>query len=198
MFSPSHAGPTCATAPTMPTAPWHPTSTISRISSSTTGRGTSSTFMNRYWVADRGANSHLWAHEYNKHGTCINTLAPACYGDSYRTGVEVVDYFVRAASLFRTLDTFTALEQAGIVPLARAALPARRRACHAGALQRRPGRAAVHRPGQRHPSRGGGTYISCRAACRLASFVPAQDLGDKGDAGNCAPRVRYPPKAARG
>ncbi|KAJ8125080.1 hypothetical protein O1611_g8558 [Lasiodiplodia mahajangana] len=72
--------------------------------------------MNRYWVASYGTNEHLWAHEFNKHGTCINTLAPSCYGESYTPGVEVVDYFVRAFGLFRMLDTFRALQRVGIEP----------------------------------------------------------------------------------
>jgi ribonuclease T2 len=48
--------------------------------------------------------------------TCINTLAPSCYGDTYTPGVEVVDFFTRTVELFKTLDPYTALANAGITP----------------------------------------------------------------------------------
>lgn len=57
--------------------------------------------MNRYWLPDRGSAEHFWQHEWRKHGTCINTLSPRCYGDSYREGDEVVDYFRRAVEVFK-------------------------------------------------------------------------------------------------
>lgn len=72
--------------------------------------------MNEYWLPNSGTAEHFWEHEWNKHGTCINTLSPSCYGADYSTGVEVVDFFVRAVELFKSLDTFAALEAAGIVP----------------------------------------------------------------------------------
>ncbi|KAL3419329.1 ribonuclease t2 [Phlyctema vagabunda] len=72
--------------------------------------------MNEYWLPNRGSTENFWEHEWNKHGTCVNTLAPACYGDSYKVGDEVVDFFTRAVDVFRGLDTFKALQEAGIVP----------------------------------------------------------------------------------
>lgn len=153
-------------------------------------------FMDRYWVADRGPNSHLWAHEWNKHGTCINTLSPACYGGAYRAGVEVVDYFTRAASLFRTLDTYTALEQAAITPslLRRYPLAAVR-----GALERfSGGRVVLRCAGPRTDVLHEVWYVYfLKGSLQSGELVPAQDLGDKGDAGNCAPWLRYQPKVRR-
>lgn len=72
--------------------------------------------MQTYWLPDRGTSENFWEHEWNKHGTCINTLSPSCYGDSYTAGIEVVDFFARTVGLFRTLDSYAALEKAGIVP----------------------------------------------------------------------------------
>lgn len=86
-------------------------------------------FMDDYWPALDGDNPHLWAHEWNKHGTCISTLEPACYADddgadrfksvaptTTAAPVDVLDYFVQTTSLFRTLDTYAVLADAGILP----------------------------------------------------------------------------------
>jgi len=73
-------------------------------------------YMNEYWLPNLGTAEHFWQHEWNKHGTCINTLSPSCYGSSYSTGIEVVDFFTRTVQLFKSLDTFKALAEAGIVP----------------------------------------------------------------------------------
>ncbi|KAK6595768.1 ribonuclease t2 [Botrytis cinerea] len=73
-------------------------------------------YMHEYWLPNRGSAETFWEHEMNKHGTCVNTLAPACYGDKYEAGDEVVDFFTRAVGLFKELDTYKALEKAGIVP----------------------------------------------------------------------------------
>ena len=152
--------------------------------------------MNRYWVANRGSNSHLWAHEYNKHATCINTLAPSCYGDAYAAGVEVVDYFTRAVSLFRLLDTYTVLQRAGIAPS-----PARRYplADVVAALERfSGGRVVVRCSGAMRDTLHEVWYVYfVQGSLQSGEMVPAQDLGDRGDAGNCFPWVRYLPKVEK-
>ncbi|EXJ88933.1 hypothetical protein A1O3_01997 [Capronia epimyces CBS 606.96] len=85
-------------------------------------------FMAKYWLALDGNHPHLWAHEWNKHGTCISTLEPACYagngdgdgGDELdptaKVNVDVFDYVVQTTSLFKTLDTYAVLADAGILP----------------------------------------------------------------------------------
>ncbi|KAI1864969.1 uncharacterized protein JN550_008515 [Neoarthrinium moseri] len=145
-------------------------------------------FMNRYWVAKYGGNAHLWAHEYNKHATCINTLAPSCYGDSYSAGLEVVDYFVRAFGLFRMLDTYVALQQAGIEPdhdktydldLIRNTLED-----FSG------GKVVLHCTGRRHDRLHEAWYVYfVQGSLQSGEFVPAKD-SFKGDKSNCAQKVR--------
>ncbi|KAM7186527.1 putative ribonuclease T2 precursor [Naviculisporaceae sp. PSN 640] len=158
-------------------------------------------FMNRYWLANSGPNSRLWEHEFNKHGTCINTLAPKCYQDaqSYTPGIEVVDYFTRATALFRTLDTYHALEKAGIVPHARRHYPL---VDIQSALEQFSGGRVVLRCGG---GRGGGSVLHeawyvyfVKGSLQTGEFIPARDLGKEGDAGNCAPWVKYLPKRRLG
>ena len=86
--------------------------------------------MLKYWLPNRGTPESFWHHEWNKHGTCVNTLAPRCYSNGgrddgedeglltgeYKEGQELVDYFQRAVTLFSQLDTFKALADAGIHP----------------------------------------------------------------------------------
>jgi ribonuclease I len=57
--------------------------------------------MNSYWLPNSGTAESFWEHEWNKHGTCINTLAPGCYGDDYQVGDEVVDFFNKAVETFK-------------------------------------------------------------------------------------------------
>lgn len=61
-------------------------------------------FMNTYWLPNRGSAEHFWQHEWSKHGTCINTLSPSCYGDGYTAGQEVVDFFTRTIDLFKVIS----------------------------------------------------------------------------------------------
>ncbi|KAJ2362790.1 Ribonuclease T2-like, partial [Coemansia sp. RSA 2611] len=52
-----------------------------------------------------------------KHGTCVTTLHPRCYGqDSYAPQQEVGDYFRSVLDLRAKFDVFQALNASGIVP----------------------------------------------------------------------------------
>jgi ribonuclease T2 len=62
-------------------------------------------YMNIYWKGINGDES-LWMHEWAKHGTCVSTLEPKCYGHRYKETEEVVDYFAKAVEVFQTLDTY--------------------------------------------------------------------------------------------
>ncbi|KAK9378220.1 ribonuclease T2-like protein [Kockiozyma suomiensis] len=75
------------------------------------------TSMRDSWKAYQGADDRLWTHEWNKHGTCISTLAPQCYGEEDNTtATPMIEYFSRAVDLHSTLDTYSALADAGIIP----------------------------------------------------------------------------------
>ncbi|KAK4169128.1 ribonuclease T2 [Cladorrhinum sp. PSN259] len=153
-------------------------------------------FMSRYWLADRGPHPHLWEHEFNKHATCINTLAPACYGSDHLPGMEVVDYFTRAAAMFRTLDTYHALEEFGIVPHPRKHYPL---ADVQKALEEYSGGKVVLRCGGRGDVLHEAWYhYFVRGSLQTGEFIPAKYMGKNGDAGNCAPWIKYLPKRHKG
>lgn len=72
-------------------------------------------FMRKYWLDVDGTGAAvdpaepdqgLWKHEWDKHGTCMSTLVPGCYGAGYRPAMEAADYFKATVQLFRRLDTF--------------------------------------------------------------------------------------------
>ncbi|KAI8291543.1 hypothetical protein K4K60_001632 [Colletotrichum sp. SAR11_57] len=153
--------------------------------------------MERYWVAAYGTNNHLWAHEYNKHASCINTLSIRCYGESYDAGVEVVDYFTRAFALFKQLDTFTALERAGIVPSREKTYPIKD---VTKTLERLSGGKVVLRCSGRKRDVLHEAWYSyfLKGSLQTGQFVPASELGEHGDANNCADSVRYVPKRCKG
>ncbi|KAJ5131396.1 uncharacterized protein N7515_007435 [Penicillium bovifimosum] len=79
------------------------------------GRDSLLDYMDKYWIDIDGDNESFWSHEWNKHGTCINTLEPSCYSD-YSAQEEVGDYFEKVVDLFKGLDTYKALSAAGITP----------------------------------------------------------------------------------
>jgi ribonuclease T2 len=142
--------------------------------------------------ASSGTNDHLWAHEYNKHATCINTLAPTCYGNGYAPGVEVVDYFVRAFSMFRMLDTYRALAQVGIEPDFRKIY--RLADIHEALEDFSGGRVILKRTGRHHNVLHEAWYVYfVKGSLQSGELVPAKD-SFKGDHGNCASEVRYLPK----
>ncbi|KAH8588132.1 ribonuclease T2-like protein [Bisporella sp. PMI_857] len=72
-------------------------------------------YMNTYWKDYQGNDESFWEHEWDKHGTCISTLEPSCY-NGYTGQEEVVDYFGIAVELFKGLDSYATLANAGIIP----------------------------------------------------------------------------------
>ncbi|KAL8367029.1 hypothetical protein RB595_007606 [Gaeumannomyces hyphopodioides] len=164
-------------------------------------------FMDRYWLSNRGSNEGLWEHEWNKHGTCINTLAASCYSPAAASGtvaaaanpgeLAVVDYFTRAVALFKSLDTFTALQKAGITPSSRTHYPL---VDVQAALERHVGggKVVLRCAGGRRGTilREAWYHFFVQGSLQSGEFVPAKDPPSH-DAGNCAPWVRYMPKRGR-
>jgi ribonuclease T2 len=63
-------------------------------------------YMQTYWQPDNSHEDSFWNHEWSKHGTCVSTMEPECYGDDYRRGEEVPVYFRRTIELFQGLNTY--------------------------------------------------------------------------------------------
>ncbi|KAJ9647175.1 Ribonuclease T2 precursor (RNase T2) [Coniosporium apollinis] len=72
-------------------------------------------YMSTYWKPYQGSDETFWKHEWDKHGTCINTMKPECYADHVPTQ-EVADYFQKAVDLFKELPSYQWLAEADIVP----------------------------------------------------------------------------------
>ncbi|EPS25161.1 Ribonuclease T2 [Penicillium oxalicum] len=79
------------------------------------GRDDLLSYMQDYWVDINGDDESFWAHEWGKHGTCINTINPECYSN-YSPQEEVGQFFQKVVDLFQGLDTYQALADAGIRP----------------------------------------------------------------------------------
>ncbi|CAK9441334.1 uncharacterized protein LODBEIA_P52030 [Lodderomyces beijingensis] len=78
--------------------------------------------MKRYWintlksnVADQ-ASIALWEHEYNKHGTCMNTLNPPCFDSGFKEHEQAVNFYKKTVEIWSQLDTYEFLAAAGIYP----------------------------------------------------------------------------------
>lgn len=54
-------------------------------------------------------------HEWNKHGTCINTVKPSCFS-RYKSGEDVLAYIKRVVSLYQGLPTYKLLAAHDIFP----------------------------------------------------------------------------------
>jgi ribonuclease T2 len=76
-------------------------------------------YMKDNWkgLPDKG-DEYLWTHEFNKHGTCVNTIHPDCYGAEFKPNQNIYDYLRIATELHKTLPTYTYLAAAGITPSA--------------------------------------------------------------------------------
>lgn len=72
-------------------------------------------YMEDNWKDYQGNDESFWAHEWNKHGTCMSPLEPRCYSD-FKPTEEVVDYFKSTVKLHKSLPSYEWLAEAGIVP----------------------------------------------------------------------------------
>ncbi|KAI9296297.1 ribonuclease T2 [Neoconidiobolus thromboides FSU 785] len=72
--------------------------------------------LNKYWGSYKGDNPGFWTYEWGKHGTCVTTLDPKCYGDKYQPGQEVIEYFKKVLQLRKEYDLYKVFKQSGLVP----------------------------------------------------------------------------------
>ncbi|EGV62544.1 ribonuclease T2-like [Yamadazyma tenuis] len=78
--------------------------------------------MKTYWVNTESSNvagdsdEELWAHEYNKHGTCMNTVRPECFTGVYKQYDAAVEFWQKVTKVWDGLNTYEFLESASIVP----------------------------------------------------------------------------------
>ncbi|KAI9148459.1 Ribonuclease T2-like [Paramyrothecium foliicola] len=79
------------------------------------GKSALVTYMKTYWQANNRSPEDFWQHEWSSHGTCVSTLDPKCY-TGYSKGEEAADYFQVTVDLFKKLNTYQALANAGITP----------------------------------------------------------------------------------
>jgi ribonuclease T2 len=111
--------------------------------------------------------------------------------------MEVVDYFTRAFQLFRTLDTYTALTQADIAPtddkLYSLSSVQETLEEYSG------GRVILRCRGPKSDILHEAWYVYfVKGSLQSGIFIPAKDLGENGDKGNCAESVHYLPKKCPG
>ncbi|KAI8983749.1 ribonuclease T2-like protein [Pilobolus umbonatus] len=69
-----------------------------------------------YWPSYKGDNNWFWSHEWTKHGTCVSTLRPSCYGTTYKKYDDVLEYFEKVLTLRDEYDLFGALNLNGVSP----------------------------------------------------------------------------------
>ena len=125
--------------------------------------------MQEYWKAGYGSDEHLWEHEWGKHGTCISTLNPPCYGDGYKGQEEVVTYFNTTVKLYETLPTYVWLAEAGITPSFTATYALKD---VVGALQRKHDGLPIVRCGQKAELREVWYYFLLNGTVQHGSWVP--------------------------
>ncbi|RCK64766.1 Ribonuclease T2-like 1-A [Candida viswanathii] len=71
--------------------------------------------LSKYWKNINSNDQLLWAHEWNKHGTCFSTIKPSCY-TSFTTNENVYDFVKILYNLWATVPTYKWLAAAGITP----------------------------------------------------------------------------------
>ncbi|KAF9428792.1 ribonuclease T2-like [Podila epigama] len=71
--------------------------------------------LDTYWSSYKGDNNAFWAHEWNKHGTCVSNLAPSCHSN-FVSDQDVYHYFSKTLELRAQYNLFAALAAKGIHP----------------------------------------------------------------------------------
>lgn len=94
---------------------------LTGLISQTFGRPDLLKAMTKYWINSGGSNVvgdsiSLWQHEYNKHGTCFNTLQPKCFVGPYNKFQAAIAYYQKVLEVWNELPTYKFLKEAGITP----------------------------------------------------------------------------------
>lgn len=144
--------------------------------------------METFWKDAAGDDEGFWEHEFNKHGTCMSTLEPACYAD-YETGGEAVDYFKRTVALFKTLPSYAWLEAAGVVPSETVTYTL---AEVEGALAERHGRDVVVNCNKDGELSEIWYHFNIRGSVQAGEFVPAVPVGSPSSCPETG--IKYLPK----
>ncbi|CAI6339092.1 unnamed protein product [Periconia digitata] len=147
-------------------------------------------YMSTYWKDYNGDDETFWQHEWAKHGTCISTLEPDCYSE-HKPTEEVVDYFQKAADLFKSLPSYQWLAEASITPSTTATYTTAQ--IQAALAAKRPGVSVTL--GCRSGILNEIWYhYDVRGSVQTGEFVPADPDGTKS---SCpATGIRYLPKGA--
>lgn len=148
--------------------------------------------MNKYWLSNNGNDDSLWVHEYNKHGTCINTLEPKCYGDSYKKNKNVVDYYTAAVTLYGKLNTYEFLEAEGITPSESTTYSKEQ---ISSALEKHFGKKVYFKCDGSHALNEIWYFHHLKGSLRLGQFDPMDALLDSKCPDN---GIRFPPKGSKG
>lgn len=147
-------------------------------------------YMQTYWKNDPndGTDEELWAHEWETHGTCISSYDTDCYSN-YTPTQEYVDFANRTVALFKSLNTYQFLANAGITPSSSTTYTA---SAINSALQKAFGQTVII---QCSGSALDGAYytFNTRGSAQTGQFVPAAPDGSKS---NCpSTGIQYLPKS---
>ncbi|KAI9296296.1 ribonuclease T2 [Neoconidiobolus thromboides FSU 785] len=72
--------------------------------------------LNLYWPSFKGDNEAFWSHEWNKHGTCLSTFEPKCYGKEYKKYEDANDYFAKVLNMYHKYNYYDILKKEKIIP----------------------------------------------------------------------------------
>lgn len=78
--------------------------------------------MSKYWINTLNSNVaddssiELWEHEYNKHGTCMNTIMPKCFTGDYQQWQSPVEFWKKTTKIWDDLNSYEFLSRQGIIP----------------------------------------------------------------------------------
>lgn len=95
---------------------------ITELIGTTFGKPELLRLMETYWINTENSNvadssdEELWTHEYNKHGTCMNTVDPQCFNGEYKDYEAPVNFWQKVVDVWETLNTYEFLSREGIVP----------------------------------------------------------------------------------